>query len=423
MPGVVRGKDWQGFGHTRPKKVSIQSSNKRATIVHSVCCSHSSLALEASSALVTSTWGIWATLACVGAWALHAERSPWGRGFNAALLATIMGLVVSNLKIIPAHAPHVHGVVNTYLLPLAVPLLLFSGNLSKVLSTGRLLGSFLCATVSTVLGSCVACALVPLTSLGADGHMVAAALTARHIGGSINYVAVTELLGVSAGARMAGLAADDVIVTLYFIALYSLARKVGVSTDTPKEDRIADPTISVIDGATALGLSALLCAAGSFVAQAIGYKGGSVAIITLLTVVCATVAPRSFLSPRLIASGESMGAILLQIFFASVGASGSLSIVLKTAPLLFVWSLVAVAVHVVGVLFFEKVCRFSRKETCLSSNANIGGPTTAAGMAAAFNWNDMIVPAILVGILGYTIGTPIGVAAVPLFKYIFTLRM
>lgn len=389
-----------------------------------VCC-HSSLALEASSALVTSTWGIWATLACVGAFALHAERSQWGRGFNAALLATIMGLVVSNLKVIPAHAPHIHGVVNSYLLPLAVPLLLFSGNLSKVLSTGRLLGSFMCATVSTVLGSCIACALVPLTSLGADGHMVAAALTARHIGGSINYVAVTELLGVSPGARMAGLAADDVIVTLYFIALYSLARKLGISTDNsqPKEDRIADPTISVLDGATALGLSALLCAAGSSVAHRIGYKGGSVAIITLLTVVFATVAPRSFLTPRLVASGESMGAILLQIFFASVGASGSLRIVLQTAPLLFVWSLVAVAVHLIGVLLFEKACGFSRKETCLSSNANIGGPTTAAGMAAAFNWNDMIVPAILVGILGYTIGTPIGVAAVPLFKYIFTLRM
>lgn len=383
-----------------------------------------SLAQEASGAIITSSWGIWATLACVGALALHAERSRWVEGFNAALLATIMGLVVSNLKVIPAHAPHIHGVVNSYLLPLAVPLLLFSGNLSKVLSTGRLLASFMCATVSTVFGSFVACALVPLTSLGADGHMVAAALTARHIGGSINYVAVTELLGVSAGARMAGLAADDVIVTLYFIALYSLARKVGPSTENhSKRDRIADPTISVIDGATALGISALLCAAGSSLAHAIGYKGGSVAIITLLTVLFATVAPKSLLTPGLIASGESMGAILLQVFFASVGASGSLSIVLQTAPLLFVWSLVAVTVHVLGVLLFEKIFRFSRKETCLSSNANIGGPTTAAGMAAAFNWNDMIVPAILVGILGYTIGTPIGVAVVPIFKHIFAVRM
>lgn len=382
-----------------------------------------SMTLETSTALVTSTWGIWATLACVGAFALHVERSRWGKGFNAALLATIMGLIVSNLNIIPAHAPHIHGVVNTYLLPLAVPLLLFSGNLSKVLSTGKLLISFVFATISTVIGSFAACAVVPLTSLGADGHMVAAALTARHIGGSINYVAVTELLGVSPGARMAGLAADDVIVTLYFIVLYTLARKVGSSSVRTTHDRVADPSISVLDGATALGLSALLCAAGSHMARSLGYTGGSVAIITLMTVLFATVAPASFLTPRLISSGESLGAILLQIFFASVGASGSLSIVLQTAPRLFIWSFVAVAVHVLGVLFFEALFKFSRRETCLSSNANIGGPTTAAGMAAAFHWNDMIVPAILVGILGYTIGTPIGIAVVPLFKQLFAWRM
>ncbi len=374
--------------------------------------------------------GIWATLACVGAAALHIERSKWGRGFNAALLATVLGLVVSNLNIVPAHAPHIYGVVNSYLLPLAVPLLLFSGNLSRVLSTGRLLGSFLCATLSTVAGSMIASVLVPLTSLGADGPLVAAALTARHIGGSINYVAVTELLGVSAGARMAGLAADDVIVTFYFIALYTLAKRSGskqasvaADCETGTTDRIADPTISVIDGATTIGISALLCAAGSSIAHSIGYKGGSVAIITLLTVIFATFAPASFLTPGMIASGESLGAILLQIFFASVGASGSLSVVLQTAPWLFAWSAIAVAAHVLGVLLFERIFSFPRRETCLSSNANIGGPTTAAGMAAAFNWTDMIVPSILIGILGYTIGTPIGVSMSPLIAKIFAWRM
>ena len=414
------------------------NANRWATRLATPQATAVAIAEQASSALITSTWGIWATLACVGALAIHLERSRWGKGFNAALLATILGLIVSNLKIIPAHAPQVHGVVNSYLLPLAVPLLLFSGNLSRVLSTGRLLVSFLCATLSTVCGSFLACALVPLASLGPDGYMVAAALTARHIGGSINYVAVTDILGVSAGARMAGLAADDVIVTLYFIALYSLAKAGVKSKDRDIRngqrngntsviqktfDRVADPTISVIDGATALGLSALLCAAGVSIANYIGYAGGGVAIITLLTVFVATFAPKSFLTPRLIASGESLGAILLQIFFASVGASGCLSIVLQTAPRLFAWSFVAVAVHLVGVVAFEKLFRFSRVETCLSSNANIGGPTTAAGMAAAFHWNDMIVPSILIGILGYTIGTPIGISVVPVFKAIFTWRM
>ena len=362
--------------------------------------------------LVSSTWGIWATLATVGALAIHAERSKYGKGFNAALLATIFGLMASNLNIIPSHAPHIHGVVNSFVLPLAVPMLLFSGNLSRVLSTGRLLFSFLSATLATILGSLLACALVPLQSLGPDGHMVAAALTARHIGGSINYVAVTDLLGVSPAARMAGLAADDVIVTLYFVALYTLVapkmRKLPVGYDDPQNketgepDRMADASISVLDGATAISISAVLCATGSWLAEGVlGYKGGSVAVITLLTILFATLAPKKLLTPRLIASGEGIGAILLQIFFASVGASGNLAIVLATAPRLFAWSAVAVASHLGLVLLFERLFRFNRVETCLSSNANIGGPTTAAAMAASWRWNDMIVPAILIGVLGY----------------------
>lgn len=41
----------------------------------------------------------------------------------------MFGLALSNLGVVPAEAPHVYGVVNAYLLPLAVPLLLFSADL------------------------------------------------------------------------------------------------------------------------------------------------------------------------------------------------------------------------------------------------------------------------------------------------------
>lgn len=48
---------------------------------------------------------------------------------SGALLATLLGLLLSNTRIIPSDAPHVFGVVNAYLLPLAVPLLLLSADL------------------------------------------------------------------------------------------------------------------------------------------------------------------------------------------------------------------------------------------------------------------------------------------------------
>lgn len=44
------------------------------------------------------------------------------------------------------------------------------------------------------------------------------------------------------------------------------------------------------------------------------------------------------------------------------------------------------------------------------------GPTTAAGMAAAKGWRSSMVPALLIGIMGYATATFVGVAAAAVFR-------
>ncbi|PSC76722.1 putative membrane -like isoform X2 isoform A [Micractinium conductrix] len=281
-------------------------------------------------------------------------------------------------------------------------------------------------------GSLLAFWLMPLRGLGADGWKVAAALTARHIGGSVNYVAVSEALALSPSARMAGLAADDLIVSAYFLTLYALAR--GVPPEQPSTASLDEqaaggapaPAASaspgtlqavaeVLHGATALALAAAICFAGTSIATALRYTGGSITVITAITVTLATLFP-AVLAP-LRASGEGLAAILMQLFFASVGASGSIVVVMKTAPTLFLWSAVSVSTHLGLVLAGERLWGFTRKESCLASNANIGGPTTAAGMAAAKGWHSSLVPALLIGIMGYATATFIGVACATVFRH------
>ena len=41
----------------------------------------------------------------------------------------------------------------------------------------------------------------------------------------------------------------------------------------------------------------------------------------------------------------------------------------------------------------------------MASNANVGGPTTAAAMAGSKQWKSLVLPGILVGILGYASAT------------------
>lgn len=64
---------------------------------------------------------------------------PW----LAAMVSILVGLAASNLGILPYEAP-AYSIVMEFLLPMAVPLLLFKADLRRIFqSTGTLLVAFL----------------------------------------------------------------------------------------------------------------------------------------------------------------------------------------------------------------------------------------------------------------------------------------
>jgi hypothetical protein len=296
---------------------------------------------------------------------------------------------------------------------------------------------------------------------------------------------VSEALSLSPSARMAGLAADDLIVSAYFLTLYALARKVppeaasaspaaatsaatpattggtpeaaegvpalaaaartapseGLAAERQRQQRPEQPaeqqgqtqagaaqhasgshdvddarTITVLHGATALAVAAAICFAGTQIAFALRYNGGSITVITGITggarwlpwpgfeargitlpcdglrlppvsraiphaVTLATLFP-GLLAP-LRASGEGLAAILMQLFFASVGASGSIAVVMQTAPALFLWSAVAVSSEEGVPVWNEKSSPALRFKTALLSPPPCSTPWAGAGGRAA----------------------------------------
>lgn len=229
----------------------------------------------------------------------------------------------------------------------------------------------------------------------------------------------------------AAIAADNVVCALYFGFLFYLA-KTGkgdggeevkmtgenggtldvISLDT--EDVIAEEGngdfISMQSSAVSITVASSLVTAGKLASKAFLPSGTSaLPLISIFTVISATLFPRFFLNLR--TTGTSIGMIFMKMFFAAYGAVGSIRLVIQSAPSLFLFSAIQVTVHFITLMGLGRgILQLKSRELYLVSNANVGGPTTAAAMATAKEWPRLVLPALMVGILGYATATPVALA-------------
>jgi uncharacterized membrane protein len=238
-------------------------------------------------------------------------------------------------------------------------------------------------------------------------------------------VAASEALDLRSGDLLtAGVAADNLVMTLYFLLLFALpsiawlrsryrdrnhdgahpgpAGDAGTATAT--NDTVP---LRIADVLGALALATVLVAVGYGVAAAMGWDSGGILVVTALTVILATLLPGPLAR---LAGATEIGTLLMMVFFAVIGASANIFVVVREGPILFVFAAIILTIHLVVILIAGKLLRLDLAEIVIASNANMGGPTTAAAMATARHWNALVTPAILCGTLGYAVATFIGTA-------------
>jgi uncharacterized membrane protein len=128
-------------------------------------------------------------------------------------------------------------------------------------------------------------------------------------------------------------------------------------------------------------------------------------LVTFFSVLAATLFPRSLEAIR---GADELGTYLLYVFFFVIGLPASLVAVFARVPLLFAFCLVIALVNLGLTLVVGRLLRIDLEDLLLCVNATLGGPASAAAMAIAKGWPRLILPAVLVGIWGYVIGTALG---------------
>ncbi len=361
-----------------------------------------------------NTLAVMAVLFVVASLGFAAEKTKWGKTLTGAVWTILGVILLSNLNVIPKASP-AYDFVFSYLVAILIPLFLFQANLRRIfMETTRMALAFMIASLGTVLGAILAFNLV---SLGPKSAELAGIFTASYIGGSVNYAATIETLGYANASMISAATAVDSLASALFLAMLAVlpawrwlaSRFVTIdhseATDT-KEASMESEAITSISLSWSVSIALVIVAVGTAIADALDVPSMKYLVITVLTVIPATLFPG--LMARLKGAFE-VGTVLAFVFFGAIAAGADIGQLISVAPMLLVFVLILLSVHSLVTFGLGSILKLSLPELIIASNAAILGATTAPALAAAQGWRGLVTPGVLVGVLGYAIGTFLGV--------------
>lgn len=363
--------------------------------------------------------------AALGIWA---EHKKWLKQVSGILITMIVMSVLSMAGIVPvASNPKMkveaYDLIFSYFIPLSIPMMLMGSNIRRIIKEGgKLLVAFLIGALGVILGSFLAFYLI---DLGPDSGNVAGVISATLIGGSMNFIATGEIMNFSTHPLFsATIAVDNFAANAYILLMFAVPSMKFLARFfvKPKIENIGEADrsmdeifypITIERIAIVLLIAAAIASAGNLLSLLIQKvyatrMSTSILIITVLAVLMANLFPRSL--KKLEDTAFAIGLWMMYIFLAAIGASTNLSDMLHVGPAVLGFYLIIMFFHFIFLVSLSKLFKFDVFEVIISSAANIMGPSVAAPMAASLGQKKLITPAILVGILGYVIGTFIGVS-------------
>ena len=336
-------------------------------------------------------------------------------------------MALANTGVIPHSAP-VYDQIGGLLVPMAIPLLIMRADFKTIFSeSGPMFITFLVATGATFVGALVGVWLIDMGPLEAQ---IAGTVTSSYIGGSLNFVATAEAVGIrDSSIYVAGLSADAVGAVFFLAALMlmpairlvreSLPSKFIGEAHQPKpavpdvDEQTEAAPFNLRQAANGLAVSLTVCALSVALTSILELGSLFILVVTALSVLVA-----NFAKPivRQVSSEFELGTLLMYIVFVAIGAGADLDEVLGSAFPILLFIGVMVAVHLVLMVSVGRLLKLDLAEVMIASNACILGPAPAAALAASKGWRPLVTPGILVGLFGYAIATFIGVGLTALLS-------
>lgn len=283
-----------------------------------------------------------------------------------------------------------------------------------------MLFAFGLAVIGTMMGAMVATVTFG-RAFPEQGWQLAGALTGTYSGGSVNFVAVGRDVGLSDSLFAATAAADNLVTAVWIGA--TLVLPVWLRRGYPHPPEPAEQAVDGLEAPDLGRLSArvrdLMVLGGLGVGLTALAQGVADSVPTVPAVVWLTtfaLAAGQVPAVQRLQGSFALGLMALNLFFAIIGIGSRISEILAVGLEVLWFTGTIVLIHGLLVYLVGRALRFDVETLSVASQAAVGGPSSALALATARGWGALALPGVLVGLLGYALGTYAGLAVAALVR-------
>jgi len=341
---------------------------------------------------------------------------------GAIVITYGIGLLIGNISVLPSSIGTLQEIMTTLTVPIALPLMFFTLNLSHWRKLARItVISLFCAVIAVTIGT-VLTFLIFSRFIGPESWKVAGMLVGVYTGGTPNLAAIGTALNIDSILYVAVHGSDVIVSAFILLLLVAVFPKVfryilppfssydeqdgNYHTITPYFTGCSKREL--LDMLKAFGLALLVFAVGGSLTLFLPENAALPAAILTITTLGVLL---SFIpSVRAWKNSFQLGYYLILVFSLTVSSMADITQLVVSAPIVILY--VAVLLFLVSLIHLglSALFRIDVDTHIITSTAFIFSPPFVPVVAAALKNKEIVVSGIFIGVTGWVIGNYLGVA-------------
>ena len=371
--------------------------------------------------MITNSWLIWGILAALAGFSIWAANSTkWGRFLGYVNVAIILGLIVSNIGLMPVSSAEYTTIMSSFV-PIGIVCMLFMCDLTKLGKCGpkMILCMVVCAAVFFVV--CISGALI--FKMGDETWKVAAVAASYFTGNLQTAAGTASSLELSSEMMAFFNAAAAVPWVIYSLGCYMVGRSpipkflrsykdsstgITLTEEEQAEARAKldrkEVLININETAIVIGAAVLIVGVGQWLGKVTGFYS----IVFYATI---GILVSNFTPIRKFVVNDYLATFIFTFYMVTCGIGAHWSTFSSLPWQMFAYVIWIYVISIIIYVLLLKLFRLPWEMGLLAHMACVGGPIATPPLAKSYDWTDLVLPAIIIAVLGQVFGAYIGIGA------------